>query len=309
VVRSVGVDGLIEATHRIGWGGAILYVLYSLGVFVLLGAAWLAVAVDEPARHIGLFTWARLVREAVADLLPFSQLGGLVAGVRTLIGWGVPRDRVCASMIADITTEMASQLLFTIFGLATMASLFFGAHAAALRAAALGGTVGLVLIIFIFVLGQRPLITLAARLARRVLPAAALAIDAIDRELDRTYARRGHVALSFLFNLAGWIASGAGAWLLLRLIGAPLPLPSVLAIESLIFTVRSVAFAVPGALGFQEAAYVFVGPIFGLPPEFALALSIAKRARDVAIGLPTLLAWQLIEVRSALAPVGRDAVL
>jgi len=75
----------------------------------------------------------------------------------------------------------------------------------------------------------------------------------------------------------------------------------VLAIESLIFTVRSVAFAVPGAIGFQQAAYVLVGPMFGLPPETALALSILKRARDVAIGLPALIAWQALEARTVLA--------
>jgi uncharacterized membrane protein YbhN (UPF0104 family) len=81
---------------------------------------------------------------------------------------------------------------------------------------------------------------------------------------------------------------------------APLPFLWVLAIESLIFTVRSVAFAVPGAIGFQEAAYVLIGPLFGLPPEIALALSIAKRGRDIAIGIPALVAWQLLETRSIL---------
>jgi putative membrane protein len=207
-------------------------------------------------------------------------------------------------MIADLTTEMASQLLFTLFGLATIMSLLMGAHMAALRSAALGGTGALALIIAIFVLGQRPLIAFAARLARRALPSAALAIDAIDRELDQIYSRRGLVALSFLYNLAGWIVSGAGAWLLLWLIDTPLPLLSVLAIESLIFTVRSVAFLVPGALGFQEAAYVLIGPVFGLPPETALALSVVKRARDIAIGAPTLLAWQVIEVRSTFSRRG-----
>jgi len=47
----------------------------------------------------------------------------------------------------------------------------------------------------------------------------------------------------------------------------------------------------------QEAAYALAGPLFGLPPESALALSLAKRARDLAIGVPTLLAWQLGEAR------------
>jgi hypothetical protein len=47
----------------------------------------------------------------------------------------------------------------------------------------------------------------------------------------------------------------------------------------------------------QEVAYALAAPLFGLPPESALALSLAKRARDVAIGLPTLLCWQFAEAR------------
>lgn len=292
---------MAEAAHRIGWGGAILYWAYSLCVFVLLGGAWLTAAPGEPARRITAFTWARLIREAVADLLPFSQIGGIIVGTRALIAQGVAKPRVYASMIADMTTEMASQLLFTFFGLAAMASLLLGTHGAALRPAIFGGTAALIAIMALFVLGQRPLLALASRLARRVLPAAAVGFDAVDTELTRIYSHRRHVASSFLFNLAGWAASAAGAWILLRLIGLPLPLLWVLAIESLIFTVRSVAFAVPGAIGFQEAAYVLIGPLFGLPPESALALSIAKRARDVAIGLPALLIWQALEAKSVLA--------
>jgi len=293
-----------DAARRIGWGGAILYWLYSLGVFVLLGGAWLTAAPGEPPRRIAAFTWARLIREAVADLLPFSQIGGIIVGTRTLIAQGVARPRVYASMIADMTTEMASQLLFTLFGLTAMASVLLGAHGAALRPALLGATAALIAIIALVVFGQRPLLTLASRLAHRLVPAAAVGLQAVDAELSRIYSHRRHIALSFLFNLAGWAASAAGAWILLQLIGAPLPLLWVLAIESLIFTVRSVAFAVPGAIGFQEAAYVLVGPMFGLPPETALALSIAKRARDVAIGAPVLLAWQVIEVRLTLSRRG-----
>jgi len=301
VFRSIGIEGVAHAARQIGWAGAVIYWLYSLSVFVLLGAAWLSAAPGEPVGRLGLFTWARLVREAVADLLPFSQIGGLIVGTRVLAAHSVPRPRVYASMIADITTEMASQLLFTLFGLATMASLLLGAHGSALRPAVFGGTAASFGIMALVVIGQRPLLAFATRLTRRILPAAAIAIDAVDVELGRIYGRRTHIGLSFLFNLGGWIASAAGAWILLRFIGTPLPFPWVLAIESLIFTVRSVAFAVPGAIGFQEAAYVLVGPLFGLPPETALALSIAKRARDIAIGIPALIAWQALETRSVLA--------
>jgi len=74
-------------------------------------------------------------------------------------------------------------------------------------------------------------------------------------------------------------------------------LPAMVMVESLIFTLRSVAFVVPGALGVQEVGYLALAPVAGISPEALLALSLAKRARDVAIGLPTLIAWQLLEAR------------
>ena len=52
---------------------------------------------------------------------------------------------------------------------------------------------------------------------------------------------------------------------------------------------------VPNGLGVQEGAYTLLGPLFGLPAEMALALSLTKRARDISIGVPALLVWQAME--------------
>ena len=70
------------------------------------------------------------------------------------------------------------------------------------------------------------------------------------------------------------------------------------AIESVLFAIRNAAFIVPSGLGVQEGAYALLGPLFGIPVEAALALSPAQtRARDIAIGVPVLLSWQLLESR------------
>jgi hypothetical protein len=69
----------------------------------------------------------------------------------------------------------------------------------------------------------------------------------------------------------------------------------VLVIESLLYAVRSIAFAVPNAFGVQEGAYIVLGAGFGLAPDVTLALSLMKRARDFAIGVPALGIYQLIE--------------
>ena len=61
---------------------------------------------------------------------------------------------------------------------------------------------------------------------------------------------------------------------------------------------------VPSAIGVQEGGLVLLCGLFGVGPDAALALSLVKRARDVAIGVPALLAWQAAEARRAMA--GRD---
>ena len=66
------------------------------------------------------------------------------------------------------------------------------------------------------------------------------------------------------------------------------------------FTARSIGFAVPGALGVQEGAYLLAGPLMGLHGDTAVALSLLKRARDICIGIPTLIVWQIIEGRRVL---------
>ena len=76
-------------------------------------------------------------------------------------------------------------------------------------------------------------------------------------------------------------------------------------LESLIQAVRSAAFFMPGALGVQEGGLILLGAVVGLGPEVALALSLIKRIRELAVGLPALLAWQMIEGHRLVRPLDR----
>ena len=113
--------------------------------------------------------------------------------------------------------------------------------------------------------------------------------------------RRVRVGVSAALHLAAWIASALGTWIAFRLIGVRIDLASVMAIESLVYATRSAAAFVPNALGVQEAAYAVLAPLFGIGAEFGLAVSLLKRARDIALGVPILLIWQGVEGRRALA--------
>lgn len=66
-------------------------------------------------------------------------------------------------------------------------------------------------------------------------------------------------------------------------------------IESLVMAARSAGFAVPGALGVQEGGLILVCGLFGVPPDMAIALSMLKRLRELVVGIPGLIAWQLSE--------------
>ena len=300
IVGSVGVAPVAAAIRAIGVGGYALYVAYTALVLTLLGGAWRAVA--PGGGGLGSFIWARTVREGATDVLPFAQIGGLVVGARALTGRRVPSDLAYASMIADLTTEMASQLIFTLFGVsALLLALGGGFDSGGVLKLVLGGLGLTCALLAVLAFGQQPLLSAAARIGERLLPASVAGLSAVQTRLAAIYRDRAALAWSFACNLAAWIASGVGAWLALRLMGVTIGPVAVIAIESLIFAVRSIAFVVPGALGVQEGAYLLLAPLFGLDPQVAVALSLLKRARDLTIGVPALLWWQASEGRKLLA--------
>jgi hypothetical protein len=106
---------------------------------------------------------------------------------------------------------------------------------------------------------------------------------------------------SAALHLAAWLGNAAAVWLAFRLIGARIDLTAAIAIESIVYAIRSAAVFVPNALGVQEGAYILLGPLFGVATDTALAISVLKRARDIAIGVPVLLMWQAAEGRRALS--------
>jgi uncharacterized membrane protein YbhN (UPF0104 family) len=72
---------------------------------------------------------------------------------------------------------------------------------------------------------------------------------------------------------------------------------SLIVLESLTFAIRTAAFFVPGAAGVQEGGYVLLGSALGIEPQFALALSLLKRGRELVLGTAALLVWHSIESR------------
>src|SRR5262249_61999450 len=101
---------------------------------------------------------------------------------------------------------------------------------------------------------------------------AAAGAAALHTALAELYRSRSRVLFSFALHLACWIASTLEAWVALRFAGAPLSFRAGLVMESLLYAVRSAAFAVPNAVGVQKGAYIVLGTAIHLVPEAALAV-------------------------------------
>ncbi len=306
LVKYVGLGAVFAAAVAVGWGGFAFLCLYALGLFVLLGSAWYVLQPKSSRIRVRVFVWARMVRDAAAEVLPFSQLGGMVFGARAAILHGVPQPIAFASMIVDVTTEMLAQIAYIAIGVLILSTLApRTALAASLTTVVVIGLAVAALAGGLFLAFQRYGHRLTERLAARLLPSAVAATAGVGAALDAIYDSPARVGFSAALHLAAWTASALGTWIAFRLIGVRVDLGSVMAIESLVYATRSAAAFIPNALGVQEAAYTVLAPLFGIGAEFGLAVSLLKRARDIAVGVPILLIWQGIEGRRALAGASR----
>jgi uncharacterized membrane protein YbhN (UPF0104 family) len=178
--------------------------------------------------------------------------------------------------------------------------------AAAAAWAVLIGAVVFAAAIAAFVLVQhRSMFVAFAEQARRLAPGKWLSgfrgsASAIDDAVVATY-RRGFALLrATLLRLAGWAASAGEIWLVMHFLTRPFSVTDAFVLESLAQGAHAAAFMVPGVLGALEGGLVLFGALFGLPADIALAISLAKRVRELALGLPGLAAWHWVEGRSLL---------
>ena len=143
--------------------------------------------------------------------------------------------------------------------------------------------------------GQRAIKKLLARVAGDRSWLVFGAVDDLFAQLNVFYSHRRGLIRSVAWHLAGWFVGATEVWIVLNFMGYPIDFGDAVIIESLMHAVRGAAFAVPGALGAQEGGLIVLCAIFGVPPEAALALSLVKRIPDLVIGVPGLVAWQVME--------------
>lgn len=278
-----------------GWWMAAVLVLNIAQIFAS-GLGW-GPLIEDPRRPgvLGL-AWLRWIRVSANALLPIVQAMGELIRAQLLVRHGVAKVRVIASLAIDLGTEMASQIVFSLLGLAVLLMIPHTMGSSTTLWAVVGTALGAG-ITGVFIAAQRwglfrVVETMLPKLAARAGWTSLGELSGLHDTVIRLYGQPGRLWRSGLWHFASWLIGVLETWAAMRAVGIEAGLAEALVIESLGQAVRSAGFFIPGAIGVQEGGYVLICGLFGIPPDRAIALVLVRRIRDIILGLPGVISWR-----------------
>jgi putative membrane protein len=294
VLLSQDLPAILTTLGHAGWGLLLVALFHLLPLVIDAVAICVLIEPNLSRSLLRDSLLARWVGESANSLMPAGQLGGPVLMARHLARRGLPMEEAAAAITVSTTLQTFAQIAFALLGVVALGQTTHFSPAA-LRTAALIASAFLAVQVGGFYLIQRrglfsKLMGAVRRFSRNRDWSQWIAqAQAIDLAVQATYRRNGPVTASFVLNLVGWIAGTGEVFLIARFLGTPVSWRDAFVLESLGQAIRGAGFAIPGALGVQEGGYLLLAPLAGLAPDAALALSLAKRARELLLGLPGLL--------------------
>lgn len=286
----------------VGWALLLIVGLRAVAL-AFAGAGWARLVQPLVSGELRVLVVLRWIRESINCLLPVAQVGGDLMGGRLLTFFGVNGSFALATILVDLLVQLGTQVCFALVGLSVLvltgtAREFAGSVAAclAIAVAALTG----------FYLAQRPgsvgaVETWLMRAAQSSPFASRVSSLRLHESLARLHRRPDLLLISTVLHFAAWVPGIGEVWVALTGMGVRPGLAEAVVLESLGQALRSFGFSIPGALGVQEAGFLVLGHVYGLSPEVSLALSLVKRVPDLALGIPGLFAWHLLETKRVLA--------
>jgi putative membrane protein len=295
LVTWFGAQAIGHEVLEAGWAIPATLVLHLVQLY-LSAIAW-RVSVGLRLPRLRVYFRLRWIREAVNSLLPVAQMGGNLVGIRMLAQRGVPGAVAGAGTTLDLTVEALTQFLWTIVGIAVLTAI---SPDQSWKPWVEGGLITMGIGLAGFVIAQRAgmlrLIEALASKLQKMFPGLSVeSVRGLHAELMRLQANRLALAKASAIHLLAWALGTIEVWLVLTAMGVHVTTSEALVIESLGMAARSAGFVVPGALGVQEAGFILVCGLFQIHPDTAIALSMVKRVREMAVGIPGLVAWQWSE--------------
>ena len=244
--------------------------------------------------------WMRWIGESISNLIPSAAVGGDIVRARLATITGTPMAAAAASVIVDVTLGVVTQILFTLLGLVLLVEAT--GRTSLVGPTLIGAILAIVAIAGFYIAQRLGMFRFVSVIITRLVKSPEWSSlvqsgETLDQTVRDFYARRRGVLACCSWTIVSLIGSSGEIFIALYALSAHPTFLNALILQSMAMTVKSAAFPVPGQLGVQESGYLVVGNLLGIPGETAFAISLLARFRDLIVGIPGLVLWQLIEGR------------
>jgi putative membrane protein len=313
VIASHDMKAVASAFGSAGWTLSGVLVWRALSICAS-GAAWYCLFRRGARPAYPFLVFGRWVSEAINHLLPVLQVGGDVVRARLAYLWGrkhaqsISGPAVAAIQIIDITCALSAQVTLVSIGFLQL----WQRGSLSLPLSLFGVVLTIVPLLLLLMVQRRAVLRGATGLLvklglLRFLHAIAEAGDNLADQFRDLNRRPASLVAAFAWHIGAGLLRVGETWSALWIFGHPISLADAILVDVMTGAVRSLVFFIPGALGAQESGILLICSVVGIDPSVALALALAKRARDIVLGLPGLASWPLAE-RALLAKQPQPAV-
>jgi putative membrane protein len=295
-----GLPQVGAAFAAAGWAVAAV-VFYHFVVPVLLDAvAWWVLFPRSDRLPLRKLLWMRWIGESVSTLVPSAAVGGDVVRARLAAIKGAPLPIAAGTVLVDLTLGVFTQAVFTVLGVVLLVGVTGQKNF--VRPTLIGTLIGVVGVAGFYIVQRMGMFRFLAKIIARLANSPewhslVQGGETLDQTVRALYARRKAVIACCAWTILSLVLGSGEIWIALHALDLHATFVNALILQSMVLTIRSAAFAVPGGLGVQEGGYLFVGNLLGIPGDAAFALSLIARVRELAIGIPGLVIWQVIEAR------------
>ena len=258
-----------------GAGVAVALAIVPFGIALVVDATGMLIIAR--AARIELSAGAALVVRVVSEALHFGAPGGVVASeaaaVTLLARTGIPAEKALLLTAGRKWLVMRAHAIYlamgACIGASALAVIGQAVHTRApLRALVLASAI--VPLVLSVALG------LTMRRSSR-----AKRFASVRACVARLLRARQWTALGTAVFLCAWLVEATETAVILRLVGAPMSMASVVAIEGVLSLARSAVAFVPGGLGVQDVGYASALGALGATHETAAAFVLLKRAKEI----------------------------
>ena len=287
------------AVATAGWAVVGIAAFHFIPIF-LDATAWYVLFPKVIRPRLQRLFWMRWIGESISNLIPSAAVGGDIVRARLATITGTPMAAAAASVIVDITLGVVTQIAFTLLGLVLL--VHTTGRSSLVGPTLIGAVLGVLAIAGFYVAQRLGMFRFVSVIITRLVKSKDWSSlvqggETLDQTVREFYGRRRGVITCCIVTMMSLIGSSGEIYIALAALGLHATFWNAVILQSMAMTVKSAAFPVPGQLGVQESGYLVVGNLLGIPGDTAFAISLLARFRDLIVGVPGLVLWQVLEGR------------